>query len=71
MKPIKVDDELRIDAAVTVLKKSSFEMSYKFYRNENQLVASAKVVHVCIQKEKFEKCELPEEFYQKLKANLA
>jgi YbgC/YbaW family acyl-CoA thioester hydrolase len=71
VKPIRVGDELRIDVVVSLLKNSSFEISYKFYKNGNQFAALAKTVHVCVLKEKFEKIELPKDFYEKLKTNLA
>lgn len=70
VKPIKVGDELRIDVQVSALKNSSFEISYRFYMNDNQFAAIAKTVHVCVDKNAFKKIELPGEFYEKLKINL-
>lgn len=70
VKPIKVGEELRIEVVVSALKNSSFELSYKFYKNEDQFTAIAKTVHVCVLKEHFKKIELPQNFYDKLKANL-
>ena len=70
VKPIRVGDELRIDVNVSQLKNSSFELSYKFYKNDSQFTALAKTVHVCVLKDKFEKIELPKDFYEKLNANL-
>ncbi|MBM4172546.1 MAG: acyl-CoA thioesterase [Ignavibacteria bacterium] len=69
IKPIKVGDDLDVKVIVTNLKKSSFELSYSFVNN-NVEVAAAKTVHVCVEKEKFEKSELPEELYNKLKPHL-
>jgi 1,4-dihydroxy-2-naphthoyl-CoA hydrolase len=71
VKPIKVGDELRIDVLVSLLKNSSFELSYKFYKDDSTFTAIAKTVHVCVLKEEFKKIELPKEFYNKLKTNLA
>ena len=71
VKPIKVGDELRIDVLVSLLKNSSFELSYKFYKDDGMFTAIAKTVHVCVLKEEFKKIELPKEFYNKLKTNLA
>ena len=70
VKPIRVGEELRIDVVVSALKNSSFEISYKFYKDGNQFTAIAKTVHVCVLKEKFKKIELPKDFFDKLKANL-
>jgi YbgC/YbaW family acyl-CoA thioester hydrolase len=70
LNPIKVGDELRIDVSVSVLKTSSFEMSYKIIKNQDQLAAEAKIVHVCVQKKNFKKTELPKDLFDKLKANI-
>ena len=70
IKPIRVGEELSIEVVVSALKNSSFEVSYKFYKDSNQFTAIAKTVHVCVLKEKFKKIELPKDLYGKLKANL-
>ena len=70
VRPIRVGDELKIEVSVSLLKNSSFEITYRFYR-ENQFTALAKTVHVCVLKEKFEKIELPKDFQEKLKAHLS
>ena len=70
VRPIKVGDELRVDVVVSLLKSSSFELSYKFYKTDAQFTAIAKTVHVCVLKQEFKKIELPQEFYEKMKANL-
>jgi YbgC/YbaW family acyl-CoA thioester hydrolase len=69
VRPIHVGDELRVEVAVSLLKNSSFEITYRFYRDD-QFTAMAKTVHVCVLKEKFEKIELPKDFQEKLKAHL-
>lgn len=71
VRPIRVGDELRIDVVVSMLKNSSFELSYKFYKADESFTAIAKTVHVCVLKEEFKKIELPREFHEKLKSNLA
>jgi YbgC/YbaW family acyl-CoA thioester hydrolase len=71
VKPIKVGDELRVDLTVSMLKNSSFELSYKFYKSDNSFTAIAKTVHVCVLKKEFKKIELPKEFFDKLKTNLS
>jgi 1,4-dihydroxy-2-naphthoyl-CoA hydrolase len=70
VRPIKVGDELNIEVIVSMLKSSSFELTYRFYR-EKQFTAMAKTVHVCVLKEKFEKIALPLDFYDQLKLNLS
>lgn len=70
IKPIKVGDELVVELVISMLKKSSFEVTYRFYRNK-EFTALAKTVHVCVFKEKFEKIELPNELYDKLSYHLS
>lgn len=70
VRPIKVGDELKVDVVVSLLKSSSFEMTYRFYRG-SEFMAMAKTVHVGVLKEKFEKIELPKDFYDKLKNHLS
>ena len=70
VRPIRVGDELRIDVVVSLLKSSSFEITYRFYIGA-QFAAMAKTVHVCVLKEKFEKIELPKDFHEKLKSHLS
>jgi len=70
VRPIRVGDELRVDVVVSLLKNSSFELSYKFYKIDGTFVAIAKTVHVCVIKREFKKIELPKEFYEKMKVNL-
>lgn len=68
--PVKAGDELKIEVYVSKIKKSSFELSYKIYRHKDEIAATAKTVHVCVSKNKFEKTELPKSFYDKLKEHL-
>ncbi len=70
VRPIKVGDELQVEVGVSLLKNSSFELNYKFYKEDKQFTAIAKTVHVCVKKEEFKKIELPKEFFDKMKANL-
>jgi 1,4-dihydroxy-2-naphthoyl-CoA hydrolase len=71
VQPIKVADELEIEVYVSLIKKSSFEISYKFFKDGNKLAALAKTVHVCVLKEKFIKIELPDDLHTKLSAHLS
>jgi 1,4-dihydroxy-2-naphthoyl-CoA hydrolase len=71
VKPIKVGDELHIDVVVSSLRDSSFELTYKFYKSNDQFTAIAKTVHVCVLKDEFKKISLPKEFSEKLGVNLA
>jgi acyl-CoA thioesterase FadM len=67
-KPIKTGDNIEISISVTVLKKSSFELRYLFTKKE-ELLAEVKTVHVCADKMKFSKTEMPAELYYALETN--
>lgn len=65
--PLKIGDELKIEVHVSKIKKSSFELNYKVYRQNDELAANAKTVHVCVSKSNFKKSDMPKELYDKLK----
>lgn len=60
LKPIRTGDELTVNLQVSRLLESSFELSYKFLLNDDT-VATARTVHVCVSKNSFVKSELPAE----------
>jgi 1,4-dihydroxy-2-naphthoyl-CoA hydrolase len=66
--PVKVGDKLIVSVDVSQLRESSFELSYKFTNDGGKLKASAKTVHVCVNKEGFKKVSLPEKLHEKLKS---
>lgn len=70
VRPIRVGDELKIEVSVSLLKTSSFELTYRFYLGD-QFTSMVKTVHVCVLKEKFEKIELPSDFHLKLSSHLS
>lgn len=63
--PIKAGEVVTIELSVSILKSSSFELSYKI-TNNGTLCAEVKTVHVCINKSDWKKCELPEELGKRL-----
>lgn len=65
--PIKVGEKLLISVIVSQLRDNSFELSYKFTDENDKIRASAKTVHVCVDKKSFKKVHLPEELFEKLK----
>ncbi|MCF8242679.1 MAG: acyl-CoA thioesterase [Melioribacteraceae bacterium] len=64
-KTIKVNDELEIVVSVAEVRTSSFGLSYKLLVDD-EIKASAKTVHVCVDKNEFFKSKLPEELSAKL-----
>jgi YbgC/YbaW family acyl-CoA thioester hydrolase len=68
IKPIKAGENIEISISVSILKKSSFELSYSF-KNEDELLAEVKTVHVCVDKREFSKIEIPAELHNSLESN--
>ncbi len=67
VKPMKYGDEVIINVNVSELRSSSFELSYNIINTDEELLCSAKTVHVFVNKKKWEKMDIPE----KLKRGLA
>jgi acyl-CoA thioester hydrolase/1,4-dihydroxy-2-naphthoyl-CoA hydrolase len=70
LKPIKVGDELKVEIWVSQIKKSSFELNYKFSQMNNHVAAKVKTVHVCVSKITFVKTEVPFDLKSKLRQHL-
>lgn len=68
-KPLKYGDEIRIETAVSLLKRSSFELTYKIKLND-EIYASVKTVHVFVNKKDWTKMEIPSEIVEALKLHL-
>lgn len=66
--PIKVGEKLIISVTISQLRDNSFELSYKFTDVNDIIRASAKTVHVCVDKKTFKKIHIPEQLLEKLKA---
>lgn len=68
-KPLKAFDEIDVSVLVREVKDNSFELNYKF-EIDKKLYAEAKTVHVCVDKKKFEKTNLPNQLKSKLNEKL-
>lgn len=68
-KPLKAFDEIDITITVQKLKQSSFELYYTFEVNQI-LFAEAKTAHVCVDKKKFSKTNLPGDLMNGLSVHL-
>jgi len=60
-KPLKTGDEIKIEVFVTLLKESSFELSYNIYNKDNELCCKVITVHVCVDKQTLKKVGLEKE----------
>ncbi|MDZ7766307.1 MAG: thioesterase family protein [Melioribacteraceae bacterium] len=68
-KPLKAFDEIDVSVVVKDVRDNSFELNYKF-EIDSKLYAEAKTIHVCVEKNKFEKTSLPIQLKEKLNENL-
>lgn len=68
-KPLKYGDEIRIETSVSVLKNSSFELTYKIKLND-EIYASVKTVHVFVNRKDWTKMEIPTEIVRALQMHL-
>lgn len=70
-KPVKVGDALEIHLYIERIGASSFTVVYKIYREPNQeLVGSAKTVHVSLESDSRVKIPLPEKLKKSLQKYL-
>lgn len=69
--PVKHNDELIVDIKVSEVKNSSFALTYIIKSNSNQVNASVNTVHVAVDKQTFEKAELPQELRAALNSHRA
>ncbi|MGE5362949.1 MAG: acyl-CoA thioesterase [Bacteroidota bacterium] len=67
-RPLLPVTHVDIHVKVTVLKESSFEITYEFYYGD-ELAAIVKNVHVCLNKSLWKKSPLPEELSAYLQKN--
>lgn len=65
LKPLKYNDEISIRLVVRELKKSSFELHYSIYKN-NDLSVVVSTIHVFINPKTWEKTEIPLDIKDKL-----
>ena len=64
---LHVGDALDVHLSVERIGNTSFTLSYKIFRSlKNELVGTAKTVHVCIDKESRAKSEIPPKFVKAL-----
>lgn len=64
LKPAVLDDLLRLDTSVAMIKNTSFVMDHSFFchRRQDLLVCTMKVSLVCVNTENFKPVRMPEDF---------
>lgn len=69
-KPLKYGDEILIEVSVSVLKQSSFELTYKI-KLKDEIYALVKTVHVFVSKGDWNKREIPYDIMNALRENIS
>lgn len=61
IRPVTVGDELEIRLSIEKQGASSVTILYEIYRNEQELVGTAKTIHVCLDRISRTKMTIPDE----------
>ena len=64
--PVKSGDEITVHLYVSQLKNHSFELNYEWLNEAGESVASAKTVHVIVDKETWQKKNINEDILKGL-----
>ena len=68
-KPLKAGENISINLSVTLLKGSSFELSYEWINKASELVAKARTVHVFVDKKRWKKIPIHEDIVKGLESH--
>lgn len=68
---LKVGDQLQVHTTIEKMGNTSISFLFKIYRNNHELVGTAKTVHVCLDRISRVKCPIPEELRQKFSKYLS
>jgi len=66
LKPLKPGDEIKINLSVTLLKENSFQLTYEWVNSGGEIAATARTVHVFVDKREWKKVSIPDEINKKL-----
>ena len=69
LKPLKPGDEIKINLSVTLLKENSFQLTYEWVNSGGEIAATARTVHVFVDKSKWKKVSIPDEINKKLESH--
>lgn len=69
--PLRVGDELQIHLTVEKIGNSSIVFSYKIYRDRDELVGTAKTIHVALDQKTRKKIPFPEIMKERLFKHLS
>lgn len=65
LKSLKIGDKLQIHTFIEKIGTTSISFFFKIYRNNNELVGTAKTVHVCLERKNRTKSPIPGELREK------
>lgn len=67
LRPVFYPDQLKIAVRVDELRNSAMRMSYQLFSTvQNELVATAEAVIVCVDQENMQKAAIPEDIREKI-----
>lgn len=67
LRPVFYPDQLKISVRVDELRNSAMRMSYQLFSTaQNELVATAEAVIVCVDQENMQKAAIPEDIREKI-----
>jgi YbgC/YbaW family acyl-CoA thioester hydrolase len=69
LKPFRPGDEVKINLSVTLLKESSFELTYEWVNSNGEIAASARTVHVFVEKKNWTKTQITGEIVKSLESH--
>ena len=69
--PMKPGDEVDVSVFVSQIRTSSFELTYNFANTDSKICAQVQTVHVFVDRNTFEKINIPSEILEKLEVNKA
>jgi YbgC/YbaW family acyl-CoA thioester hydrolase len=68
-KPLKTGATITINLSVTLIKESSFELTYEWRDSSGELAAKARTVHVFVDKNKWKKIPIFEDIVKGLESH--
>jgi len=68
-KPLRAGDIVSINLSVTLLKGSSFELTYEWINNAGELAAKARTVHVFVNKKRWKKIPINDDIVKGLESH--
>lgn len=60
-KPLWAGEEIMVNVTLVEKKESAFSLLFTILKNTGEIAAIVKTVHLCVMKENFVKCDIPDD----------